>query len=691
MHGYEGPATHTQGADKNRPWGLTLGSLGLGGRSVLLTLRAEEKVFRVVFDRGIVIAASSPVAADSVARVALTTQLITPAQVDDVKRRLAASPGADEVDVLATVARLPVEQVRALRRRLIVQRAARTFSVERGAYELDERAPLPVVGLDIGVDVRTVIYTGARTNLSELRLAIELRQLGRRFALRPDAIEDLRRYGFTRAERPVLEALRRGTSLAELQENQRELDPRIAQAVIYALASCDALMVTENIAKGSGAMPPIRVEVEPPQSLASLLPRASSPVPRDLVPPERSGAKPPAASDAPAPASTLAVRLQPQTSPPLTRAKTRTMHPRAKTRTIQPRMRPPLAKPRTDAPPLQSTQAPSLPQAQPAQVLRPQMQSVKMQPVRVQPAQPEPQAYPVQPAQPAQPAQQVQPASPVQPALQARPVQPAQPVPQVQPLQPSKLYPAQPEPPRLPAGMRPMPPTVPLQPSRASASRARTVGKIPPALSPAVPVRAATPPPPIPARTAATPPPIPARGARSPVPVAISHAPTEPAPAPISHAPTAPVPVPVAFSHAPSGPVPVPVLNDFSPHPRSLFDMFRTNLTTNVRPNALAAREVTTLIEQHTALLDRGADHFALLGVVFGAPIEEVHAAYVELSRHLRPARLAELGIEDESFAADRLHAQLGIAFTVLTDRVLRAEYIAALHSTGRRPPAGRG
>jgi hypothetical protein len=420
MHGDEGSATQTiRGAVSDRPWGLTLGALGTAARSVLLTLRSDQKVFRIVFDRGVVIAASSPVPADSVARIALTSHLITPAQINDIKRRIAAAPGADEVDVLAEAAGLSSEQARALRQRLVTQRAARTFSALRGEYEVAERAPLPAAQGPTGVDVRIIIYMGARTNLTELRLGLDLRQLGTRFALKPDALRELPRYGFTRTERPVLEALRRGTSLQELEANQRELDPRVAQSVIYALASCDALMPAESLASGSGVSLPLVARTEAPP------------------PPSR------------APTATGGLPLRPP-APPL----------------------PPRAKPRT-----------------------------------------------------------------------------------------------------LP--------------------------------------------------------------------------------------------------------------------PRSLLDTFRTNRITAVRPNALAAHEVVTLIEQRTALLDRGADHFTLLGIAIGAPVEDVHAAYVELSRNLRPARLAELGISDEGFAAQRLLAQLGIAYTVLTDRILRAEYLASLRGADRRPAAG--
>src|SRR6187402_3535902 len=72
MHADEGSAMQlAQGAISDRPWGLTLGALSVARRTVQLTLCAEERVFRIDLDRGVVIGASSPVAADSVARVAL--------------------------------------------------------------------------------------------------------------------------------------------------------------------------------------------------------------------------------------------------------------------------------------------------------------------------------------------------------------------------------------------------------------------------------------------------------------------------------------------------------------------------------------------------------------------------------------------------------------------------------------------
>ena len=241
-----------RGSITDRPWGLTLGAIALRRHTGQLTIDSDGKRYCIAFDDGAIVGASSPMAADAIARVALTNHFITSTQVPDITRRLAASPDRDEVDVLADAIRFTPEQVLKLRNRLVAQRAARTFSLERGEFVIDEQISLRVFP-GVAIDHRHVIYLGVRTNLSEQRLIDDLRQLGSQFTLKPEVIDDLPRFGFEPSAQPVLEALKAGTSLPELEAAYRELDPRFAQAIIYALVSCTACVIPPR----TGSQPPV--------------------------------------------------------------------------------------------------------------------------------------------------------------------------------------------------------------------------------------------------------------------------------------------------------------------------------------------------------------------------------------------------------------------------------------------------
>jgi curved DNA-binding protein CbpA len=226
-----------RGSVADRPWGRTLGTLGLRGFTGQLTLTSDIKRYQIVFSDGAVVVATSPLASDAAVRVALTGGLISSTQVAEIARRQAAAPERDEIELLSELLRLGPEQTMRLRRRTIAQRAARTFSVDRGEFVIDDQIALPVVA-GSEIDVRSVIYLGARQNLSEARLAGELATIGAWFRLQPSAIEDLPQFGFTEADRPVLERLQIGATLDELEADG--VEARIARAMVYALASCNA-------------------------------------------------------------------------------------------------------------------------------------------------------------------------------------------------------------------------------------------------------------------------------------------------------------------------------------------------------------------------------------------------------------------------------------------------------------------
>jgi len=226
----------------DQPWGVLLA--GLSARKLtgeLVVVADDGKAYTIGFAHGLIAAATSPLVADSVARVALLAQLIGSSQAQLIAKAIAET-ARNEFDVITELARLTPGQAQGLRTRSVIQRAARTFAVESGRFTFDERACPP--GCEI--DIAAAIYLGARMYLSQQRLTDELRELGTRFRVRGDVAPD--RYGFTEEEVPILEALCAGTTLPELEARHRSIDPRIAQAVIYALVCTGACEASGGVA-----------------------------------------------------------------------------------------------------------------------------------------------------------------------------------------------------------------------------------------------------------------------------------------------------------------------------------------------------------------------------------------------------------------------------------------------------------
>jgi hypothetical protein len=481
----------------DRPWGVTLAALGMSGQSGQLTVLAPgDKVFCIAFAYGTVVGATSPLAVDAVARVALTGHLVTSSQVTDIARRVAAAPDRDEVSIVAEAAKLLPEQIDRLRTRVIAQRAARTFSLDAGTLSFDEEITIPVT-MEAEIDIRRVIYHGARLNLSEQRLTDDLRLFGSRFIMKAEAHPTLARFDFTTIEYPIVEALDHGTSLPEIEAAHRDIDPRTARAVIYALASCEAVARIDERTESSGRGPAGGAVGEGTRPLwieERSEPRGSNGDGMEI-----------AARSAVAPHEPTVSRTPTLRVPTMTRVPT----------------------------------------------------------------------------------------------------------------------------PREPIVSRTMTPSEPVV-SRVPTPREPNVSRT---MTPSEPV--------------------------------VSRVPTPRQPT-VSRVPTVP--------HV----------------SRAITESFSEARATTVRPNALSSREVRALIVERCALIDRGVDHFTLLGLEIGAPADAVRAAYLELARYLRPDRLLQLGITGDSIDAHRLFAQAGIAFTTLTDPVRRAEYMAKLHGAVPIVPALR-
>lgn len=89
----------------------------------------------------------------------------------------------------------------------------------------------------------------------------------------------------------------------------------------------------------------------------------------------------------------------------------------------------------------------------------------------------------------------------------------------------------------------------------------------------------------------------------------------------------------------------------------------------------LQVPEVQALIADRAGHMDRGADHYALLGVAPNASADEIRKVYFNYARQLHPDRLAALGIPDDARVAHKVFAQLNTAFSTLSDSKRRAEY----------------
>ena len=229
-----------RGTVHDRPWGRTLGALALRGLTGQVNVTSDGKVYSVGFHGGAVVGAHSPNMADGAARMALTAGLVSSSQVAEIVKRQMADKNRDEVEVLGEFINLPGDHAMRLRRRAIAQKAARTFALDRGDFVVEDHITVRFVpGSEL--DIRAIVYLGAKSFLTEARLNRDLGQLGAWYQLKPELHEYLPQFGFGADERPVLEALAEGIGLGELEVP--EIDQRMARAMIYTLASCGQLHI----------------------------------------------------------------------------------------------------------------------------------------------------------------------------------------------------------------------------------------------------------------------------------------------------------------------------------------------------------------------------------------------------------------------------------------------------------------
>ncbi|MEO6775263.1 MAG: DnaJ domain-containing protein [Kofleriaceae bacterium] len=565
-----------RGTVTDRPWGQTLGALARRGLSGQLTVTADGKLYRIAFAQGAVVGAMSPLASDAAVRLALTGGLVSSTQVADITRRVAASPHRDEIEVIAEAARLAADQAQKLRRRLVAQRAARTFSLDRGDFVIEDSVTVTVVpGSEL--DVRAVIHLGARNNLAEARLGQELAVLGAWFKLIPEAIPDLSQFGFTETDKPVLQELIGGVNLADIEGDHPEVGERGVRAIVYALASygaCEASAkpVPSNRPKKPSALPisQARTMTNPNQ------PRRTPSGAQRTIGDEPGVARRATTTQTPTRGSAV-----------VSRTATPTAHPEfASPRTATPIDHPAFDRPGT------GTSGPAFDRTRSATV-----------PPRSQPVVARTQTPTGEPAMSR---------TPTTPFAGRTPTNPA-------------------------TGRAPTPSAVP----RAPSPQELAVGRAPSPTGPVV------------ARTLTPLRPLPAGG------------------------PT------ISRTTSQSRATVLPTRPSSSAIPTRANRPSSTAMPVRARTNTAAAIETESLIRDRLALVDRGADHFVLLGISHDATPDLIRAAYFTLARKLHPDRIASLGIVDSARDAQRLFAQINTAFAVLNDTVKRTEYMSIVARGG--------
>ena len=225
----------------DRPWGKTLAALASRGLTGQLTVTDGDKRYILVFTDGAIAGARSPSASDSAIRIAMSAGIINSTQAGDLSRKLAANPNSDEVSLVAQAANLPPDQVRKVRRRAIAQQAARSFALEKGNFILEDSQSVPSFP-ESAIDVRAIVFMGARQMLTEQRLAADFASFPSQLQLVPAAVASLPQFGFAESERGILELLNSGPrTLAELDAASTGIEPRMVRAVVYALYCAGAL------------------------------------------------------------------------------------------------------------------------------------------------------------------------------------------------------------------------------------------------------------------------------------------------------------------------------------------------------------------------------------------------------------------------------------------------------------------
>lgn len=98
-----------------------------------------------------------------------------------------------------------------------------------------------------------------------------------------------------------------------------------------------------------------------------------------------------------------------------------------------------------------------------------------------------------------------------------------------------------------------------------------------------------------------------------------------------------------------------------------------------------AAAEIRKMIADKIDAMERGVDHYSILGVTQAAKSEEIRSAYFAIAKRIHPDRLRAVGVTDVDQDAQRLFARINQAFGVLIDPRKRSEYSIVMSAGGEQ------
>ncbi len=634
-----------QGRVLDRPFARTIYAIAAQRFTGDLLLHDGERRYKTSWEDGRVVAAESAAPADSPGRVALSAGLVTSTDVSRVLDAVAHTPGADPVEVLVELCRLKPDQVTTLKRRLLAQRAARCFALTDAAYTLDNARSL-VADPDVPpIDARWLVYFGLRTHYTVERLEREMGGLlDRGLRLADDAVAALPAFAFGDRERPVMDRLAmRVWTPRQLIASCAGIDGRQVLSIVYALLACDCLEPGQVTASPT-VPPPVASGTPAARGTENDAPQPAVPEADTSV--TRRGRQGSGSSAPAVPGAAEHARLAHGTvrrllfpgqgtgAPPAGDALTAARRRRA-----------------TSRPPPSDT------------------------PFRTGSTAPPPETS-GRPGSTAPPDARRSGNTPPPPETSGRPG-------------------STPSPDARRSGNTPPPPETSGRPGSTPPPDARRSGSTPP---PRTSRTSSWPPVSVPVRSSRTtgPPPVGPEStnprtrtepnATSPIEPPSSRTPTEPNPGSPVRPQTTGSP-PVRHSRDTQPPPVAGSLGRQRPHSTTHPPILRRShsMTSTIPPESMrgAAAEIRKMIADKISSLERGADHYSILGVSQMAKGDEIRAAYFGIAKRIHPDRLRAVGVTDVGPDAQRLFARINQAFGVLSDPQRRAEYSVMLAAGG--------